>query len=150
MLALVPTVHKSELLVIKEGAIALGGGEVTLVLLLILLSTVLSLVLSVIIVSEYPIIGINNNNQNNILTKEHQCLQLDFSAFLFLKPFVYPSNVVSRVSIFANRCSLYAATKDNNSGYLMPILVLLVAPSVPSATLSPSESTSHVLEINNE
>jgi len=62
------------LLVIKEGAIALGGGEVTLVLLLILLSTVLSLVLSVIIVSEYPEIGMNNINASNILTKEHQCL----------------------------------------------------------------------------
>lgn len=74
MLPDVPTVHKSELLVIKEGAIAEGGGDRTVVSLVILLLTLLLLVLSVIIVSEYPTIGINNNNQNRIFTKEHQYL----------------------------------------------------------------------------
>lgn len=66
MLALVPTEHKSLLLVRNAGAIALGGGEVIFVLLLVSEVTLELVVLSVIIVSLKADTGKRSNNNTKI------------------------------------------------------------------------------------
>jgi hypothetical protein len=71
-----PTVHKSELAELIEGAIADGGGELTVVSDVLLLLIVLSVVLSVTIGSASamvdPMKGINNKNRKS------KCLDIMF------------------------------------------------------------------------